>query len=655
MSRKTEGLKENKAGKNCTRYIQLCVLGAVLAAMSIATWFFSPWSLLAIPFIATLVSGYTINRGIVRRSTEELSEASRIHLATVEALASAIDARDQVGSGHIRRTQIYAVGIGREMGLGPSDLKALETGALLHDIGKLAVPEHILNKAGRLTQPEFDRTKIHTSVGASILEQVGFRYPVVPTVRHHHEHWDGSGYPDGISGESIPLTARILAVADAYDTIRSSRPYRPAVTRERACAMIQSEAGKKFDPNIVQVLIQKLSALESDLAAAGVGYDAIEEERFVREIKLAHREVFGLYELAREFSSSRKVSDTFDLFADKIAEFVPFDGYVLYLLDKSKARAMAAHVKGRFAEELSSRKIRVGHGATGQALRAGESVFNVDPDLDFAHSESHLAGAFKTMAAIPLIGDGETIGAVTIYSSKLSEYGEEHMRLLETICRIAAEAISKNLRHDEAKEHALTDPMTGLPNARSLQMQFDKEAARAARGGTSFQLLMLDLDGFKPVNDRFGHKVGDEMLKRVGRVIKQQLRDYDFLGRYGGDEFVAILPETDSREVADVCERIERSVADFRLQVGDRFASVGVSLGTSGYPMNGETFDQMIIAADKAMYHNKITKKNLNPILIPATSVFVPESSAAPPPSTAGDALVVELDETHVVASTAVN
>ncbi|MFN0278009.1 MAG: HD-GYP domain-containing protein, partial [Pyrinomonadaceae bacterium] len=177
------------------------------------------------------------------QKTRQISEASRIHLATVEALATAIDARDQVGLGHVQRTQIYAIGIGQILGLSESDINALRTGALLHDIGKLAVPDHILNKPDKLTPAELEKTKIHSVVGASILEKIGFDYPVVPTVKHHHEWWDGKGYPDGLKEEEIPLTARILCVADAYDTLRGARPYRPAMTRDLARQVIQDEAG----------------------------------------------------------------------------------------------------------------------------------------------------------------------------------------------------------------------------------------------------------------------------------------------------------------------------------------------------------------------------------------------------------------------------
>src|SRR5688572_7934862 len=213
------------------------------------------FGLVIIPLAVIGHLSYKIHERALAQKTRLITESSRIHLATVEALATAIDARDQVGMGHVRRTQIYAVGIGNILGLAEDEINALRTGALLHDIGKLAVPDHILNKPGRLTPAEMEKTKTHSLVGASILEKVGFPYPVVPTVKYHHEYWDGMGYPEGLRGGSIPLTARILAVADAYDTLRGARPYRPAVPRDEACNFLRSRAGSQFDPRLVDVFL----------------------------------------------------------------------------------------------------------------------------------------------------------------------------------------------------------------------------------------------------------------------------------------------------------------------------------------------------------------------------------------------------------------
>ena len=642
-------------------------LGGVPVLWLLFTQFGTEFGFVIVPAVFIAALAYRVHVGRLEQKTREISEASRVHLATVEALATAIDARDQVGAGHVRRTQIYAVGIGKILGLAEGDINAIGTGALLHDIGKLAVPDHILNKPGALTHSEFEKTKIHSQIGASILEKVGFPYPVVPTVKYHHESWDGTGYPEGLAEERIPLTARILAVADAFDTMRGARPYRSAFPRDKARQMIQGEAGTRFDPAIVNTLLRNLTAFEAEIEAQGFSYTdsritplTSENHNYVEQIKLANREVFSLYELAREFSGSDDLRETLATLAKEIGEFVPLDTCAVYLIDQTGKSATAAFVEGQNAELLASRQIKIGQGATGFALKSLETVQNVDPDLDFSYSHVELAGQYSTMASVPLIEDGELIGAVTIYSRDLKEYGEEHIRLLETISRIAADAIGKSLKHDEAKAHALTDPMTGLPNARSLQLQFDKEVARASRGGTSFQLLMLDLDRFKAVNDTFGHKVGDEMLQEIARVIREQLRDYDFLARYGGDEFVALIPDTALADVIDLCDRIEKAVAAFSLTVNGETASVGVSLGASGYPKDGETFDQMIVAADRVMYDRKTVRKR-SPVASEFGEPVRMYSKHLEPLETRAYAdildnnLIVELDERHVIASAAVN
>lgn len=645
---------------------KIAIALAILIGGPITAWAFYQFGpqfgfVLAPMGLAALV-GYRIHLRRLAEKTREISEASRIHLATVEALATAIDARDQTASGHVRRTQVYAVGIGRLLGLPENEIEALRTAALLHDIGKLAIPDHIINKPDRLTPAELEKTKVHVRVAASILEKVGFTYPVIPAVKYHRERWDGAGYPDGLVGEQIPVTARVLAVADSYDTLRSERPYRAALPREKARQIVQSWAGTRLDPSIVPVLMRNLSILEAELDAAGFGYPdsengiPAEHHAYVEQIKLANREVISLYELAREFGSADNLNETLSLFSEKVAEFVPFDACAVYLLDESRQHAVAAHVEGADRNLLASLRVKVGQGATGFTLKSREPVKNVDPDLDFAYASVELTGRYQTMASVPLIDDDELLGAMSIYSHTLARYGDENIRLLDTIANIAAEAIGKSLKHDEATAHALTDPMTGLPNARSLQIQFEKEVARSSRGGSSFQLLMLDLDGFKAVNDSYGHKAGDAMLREVSRVIREQLRDYDFLARYGGDEFVALVPETAPGDVVDLCNRIEEAVCAFKLPVGNsKTASVGVSLGAAGYPTHGENFDEMVAAADKIMYSRKQSRKKF--ALTHNIGQQAPRPTLddfAPIAGPSDGSLIVELDERHVI-STAVN
>ena len=663
---------------------QLVSLAAAIIIFLTFNHFGIEFGLVLLPLAIAANAAHKIHIRSLDLKTKEIRDASRIHLATVEALATAIDARDQVGVGHVRRTQIYAVGLGRMLDLDESDIDALRTGALLHDIGKLAVPDHILNKPGRLTQAEMEKTKIHSSVGASILEKVGFTTPVVPTVKYHHEFWDGSGYPEGLRGTQIPLTARILSVADAFDTLRGARPYRPAVSREDACSFMRAGSGAQFDPNVVDLLIRNLKTFEDEIAGEGLQYEtgtrAIHERpekgSFVEQIKEANREVYTLYSLAREFGAVMSLNDTLSLFAGKIGEFVPYDACAVFLLDDTGEFATAAHVSGPMADLLLEKRVRVGEGATGYALKKNKTVENVDPALDLSAS-GDVGSEFRTMVSRPLVAEDKIIGAVSVYSKGLNQYQDEHIRLLVTVSKIAADAIAKSLLHAEAATNALTDPITGLPNARALRLEFDKEVKRAVRSGSSFQILMLDLDGFKAVNDNYGHKVGDRLLTALGSVIRTELRDYDFLARYAGDEFVALIPDTDKVGVKELCKRIQTAVTEFGIEmVNGDIAKVGVSIGASAYPDSGESFDHLIISADKAMYAEKARRKqkvvrtpekvDVEQLLAPPPTAeeYVPELSAADEafemefaarPHISGELLVVELDESHVIAATSVN
>ncbi len=656
-----------------TRLLELLPTSLITITLSsLFAYFGLEFGLVVGPICILGTIAYRIHLSRLEQKTAQILEASRIQMATVEALATAIDAREQISSGHVRRTQVFAVGIGKAMGLSESDMSALRAGALLHDIGKLAVPDHILSKPGSLTEAELEKIKIHASVGASILEEVGFDYPVVPTVRHHHESWDGTGYPDGLSSVHIPLTARVLAVADTYDTLRSSMPFQSRISRGEARELMIEKAGKQLDPHIVNVFLRRVSVLEDELVALGLSYsDAWTEPtppsgNYVEQIKLANREVFALYELAMEFGSSASLEGMLGVFTDRIKQLIPFDTCTVFLLDHSKRFAYAAHVYGVNQQVLSARRIKIGEGATGVSLKKRQMVKNVNPDLDFSLSQLEMIQQYSTMAAMPLIVDDELIGAISIYSVDLEKYEDEHLRLLETVSRIASEAIGKSQQHAEAQANALTDPMTGLPNARSLQLQFHKEVGRASRAGSTFQLLVLDLDGFKAVNDDFGHLAGDEMLRHVSEVIRQQLRDYDFLSRYGGDEFVALIPEAGHEDVAELCSRIEHAVSEFRLPVdGDRFASVGVSIGAVQYSEGGTTFQEMIVAADKAMYSSKSSRKKNEafarmtrtaPLSELLTGAFEGEFALSQSLDLNSDeGFIVELDESHVITLASIN
>jgi len=527
--------------------------------------------------------------------------------------------------------QIYAAGMGEVFGLWPNEIVALKAGALLHDVGKLAVPPHILNKPGPLTPAEFEKMKIHTVVGAQILARVNFPYPVIPIVRHHHEQWDGRGYPDKLRGEQIPITARILAVVDCFDSVREDRPFRRGMTLGEATALLLRGAGIHFDPVVVEQFIRHLPQFEAQIEALGLQHQPVnrlpepplqlseidldqtrERGSYIAydQIKKAHREVYALYEIARTFGTSLNIEHTLEILVDKVAHVVPFDTCVVYFYDDAKGYATARHVVGKNAQKLASRCIALGEGVTGFALANRRPVNQLHPSLDFTDINPEAGIKYRSMASLPLFKDEMLLGALSVYSSEIEQYTDDHMRLLETVTRLAADALGNAMQHAAAESNALTDPLTGLPNARYLSLRFDEEAARARRTDRTFQVMMLDLDEFKSVNDTFGHKTGDKMLREVAHIIEAQLREYDFLARNGGDEFVAVVQEMAGSQVDELCRRIEHAVSKFSLMVGrNRYARVGISVGTATFGIDGDTLDQLVIAADEKMYRMKSNHK----------------------------------------------
>ena len=542
----------------------------------------------------------------LQTKANEVEALSHLHLSTAEALATAIDAKDQTTHCHVRRVQIYAAGMGEVFGLSPEEIAALKAGALLHDVGKLAVPPHILNKPGPLTPAEFEKMKIHTVVGAQILARVNFPYPVIPIVRHHHEQWDGRGYPDKLRGEQIPITARIISVVDCFDSVREDRPFRRGMTLAEATALLQRGAGIHFDPEVVEKFIEHLPRFDAEIEELGLQHRERGSYFAYDQIKKAHREVYALYEIARMFGTSLNVAHTLEILVDKVEHVVPFDTCVVYIHDDAKGYATARHVVGKNAQKLTSRCIALGEGVTGFALANRSPVNQLHPSLDFTDINPAAGIKYRSMASLPLFKDDVLLGALSVYSSELEQYSDDHMRLLETVTRLASDALGNAMRHAEAESNALTDPLTGLPNARYLSLRFDEEAARARRTDRAFQVVILDLDEFKHVNDTFGHKVGDKMLREMAHIIEGQLREYDFLARYGGDEFVALVQEVVGSQVDELCLRIETAVSKFSLMVGrNRHARVGISIGTATFGIDGETLDQLVVSADKKMYRMK--------------------------------------------------
>jgi len=583
--------------------------------------------IVSVPILTISFYAYRVYLDKVEASNHHAEEMAELHLRTIEALAIAIDAKDEVTHDHVRRVQIYSTGLARLFGLSDGEIEALKAGALLHDIGKLAVPDYILNKPGQLTPAEFEKMKVHTIVGAEILERVGFPYPVAPVVRHHHERWDGRGYPDGLRGDQIPITARILTVADCFDAVREDRQYRKAMTQEEAISFLREASTTVFDPTVVSVFLDHLEDFESEIRAQGVDRTFAEPQmekgilkppvlntgpKVYEHIRSAHREVVALYGIAETIGTSLDLRDTFAVFSSRLLDIVSYTTCVLYLQRHDTAEVEAAHVSGRNMERFKGRKMPSGAGLTGWVIANRHPMHNCDPRLDLDALKMDATEQYKVATVVPLIKDGSAVGALALYSTDLTSYEADHLRLIEAVAKLASDAIANAVHHERTETNALTDLLTGLPNARALRYKFEEAADRAQRHKDSFSVVMMDLDGFKAVNDHLGHQAGDHMLREVARVLLTQLRSSDFITRYAGDEFVAVL-NIGPEEVHELIRRIQRAVEKHEFLVDGNALYIGLSVGWASFSRDGETLDELLLAADRSMYSDKAKRKTISP------------------------------------------
>ena len=580
----------------------------------------------------------------VRRAEAErrkhIEELANIHMNTIESLAIAIDAKDQTTHGHVRRTQIYAGEMGKLFKVSESDLQALIAGALLHDIGKLAVPEYILNKPGKLTEAEFAKMKIHPTVGGDILKRVNFPYPVEDIVRYHHEKWDGSGYPKGLKGEQIPLIARIISVVDFYDATRCDRPYRKGMKREESLALLRGMVGTAFDPSVVKKFIEHVEEFDqlinhediqeqvaSETATidnetktrpdAGLASDILgtidDSATGFRSISEAQREVFALHEIAQTIGSSLNLSDTVTLVANKLKAIVPFDSCIIFVVDERTGKAVAAHAAGDEAELFAKRRMNIGDGITGWVIANARSMCNASPELDFVGIPDEVCKQFRGVLVSPLVREDGAFGAISLYSKSRTSYSTEHVRLLESVCQHASSALNNALTYEKTREKALIDPLTELPNARGFYMMLEQRIAECQRvNRESLAVVSMDIDDFKIINDKYGHSIGDRLLASVAGVLRRELRQMDILTRYAGDEFVAIMPMASSSMAAAVVERMRNVVEEqlFTVRTGTMIG-LGLSAGYACFPEDGETTEELLTAAARNMQRDKHARKTV--------------------------------------------
>ena len=571
---------------------------------------------------------YRVYSDRVEDERRRAGEMSDVHLATIEALALAIDAKDQTATSRIRRVQVHAAGLARVVGMSPADVQGVRTAALLHDIGKLAVPEHILSKPGPLTNEEFQRMKVHPQVGAEIIATVPFPYPVAPVIHGHHERWDGKGYPAGLKGDEIPLGARILAVVDHFDALTSERPSHRALTTDE-------RAGGRCRPRPVSRSTRTWSICSSSTcrrsttrrgsrssrrdgcrlrrsAASPVVAAPADQapKRVFQDIALAHREIYALYEIAQSMGTSLGVADTMALISSKLSSLVPFTTCALFLHEETGDLLRCRFATGVDAELLQPLAVKNGQGLVGWVGRNLRPLVNARPSADLEAGGGSGETTLQSALVCPLVFNDRLIGALAVYDTEPGRFTDDHRRLLDRVAEQAAGVVNNSIVFEETKRDSLTDPLTGLPNTRFMFVHLTRELARAERLKTEVSLLVMDLDGFKEINDMHGHHVGDKALREVARVLRSGIRPYDICVRYAGDEFVVVLSGCGAEEAQQKQRELQQAIADIPFEVRPgRFVQLGSSFGNAVFPRDGEAYETLLATADKRMYQDKAQRK----------------------------------------------
>lgn len=548
-----------------------------------------------------------------------LSKLAEVYRATTEALASAIAAKDCYAQHHVRRVQAICEMVALELGLDKNAIDGLRVAALVHDVGNLGVPEYILLKPGPLEAEEFGKMRSHAVVGAKVLEKVSYPWDITKIVRHHHERFDGTGYPDHLEGEQIPLESRIIHVAEVYDALVSDRAYRSGWTHREAIEHIEKLAGTHFDPLIVNAFLKMESQLEelNEAHKSKVTHlcaDELPGETFAAAdvIAQANKELVSLFEIAQTLSSTLEIDEVLALLAHRTKRLSQASTCAVFLIDESAPHILTARAAvGRYQDSIKGSYARTGKAITGKVVSQARPYIGhyETNDLTFNTDEKPVID-FKSCLVVPIESFGEVLGTINLYDVSVQAFSRDDIRTLKYVASHAALAIQNASAFEKIRDTAMRDPLTGLHNGRFLHSCLEYEISRANRRDESLSILGIDLDNFKAVNDFYGHQMGDTVLKSVAEIFLGELRDYDTVVRNGGDEFVIVLPGTPACEAIRTAERIQSKVHQYaQATVGDCSKPLDMSVGVASYPDDAGDPETLLSRADAAMYMDKRARK----------------------------------------------
>ena len=578
-------------------YEDTALVGAIIAVYS-----------LAIPLVIWI--------GTYLSTRRQMESTRRGYLEGVRAFVEAVEAKDPHTKGHSERVACYAVLISQELGLKKKEIELIRQAGLIYDVGKIFLPEDVLTARGELEPAQQAAMMSHPLLSYEVLEKTGAPEDILLAVRHHHEWYGGGGYPDGLRGQDIPLAACILAVADAFEAMTAGRFYRARRSIEEAAGELSRGKGTQFDPKVVDAFLERLEKEKVPTRLPEEVPAPAEKEEV--KVPLARRELpwtLGmmtitqykastiLFRLGQEVRSILDRSTIQTKVLSLLREVQSYDNCALFIREESGELVMQAAIGYRIHQRGA--RVAKEEGVIGWV--AEHEVVRMIPDV--TTNSSYLESSFLRSGAMlvaPLATEGKVVAVLVVENELPDAFSMEDVRLAEAIGPYIAAVIEVALLHEQVKSAASYDSLTGVYNHRYFYERLGQEMSHSQRHGHPLSIVIIDVDALKKINDLHGHLAGDEALRSMGRLLKENVRAADVVARYGGDEFAIIMPETDKEEAEKVIARLMLVLDKSTVEYGElSFPMPSRSHGVAAFPWNGNNPTELFAVADAHLYEEK--------------------------------------------------